>query len=74
MLSFEIVQSGPANLIQICCDDAGLTTLLEALKRLGHQGHVHLLSPSNGGHELAEATPFGKPAIQEVIITDVGGE
>jgi hypothetical protein len=73
MLSFEIVQSGTTQAIQVDCDDAGLATLLDALKRVPRQGHVHLRAPSAGGNELSETTPWGKPAICEVIIT-IGGD
>jgi hypothetical protein len=73
MLSFQIVESSSSQLIQIDCDDAGLATLIEALKRVPKNGHVHLCSPSCGGKELSDATPFGKPAVGEVIIT-IGGD
>jgi hypothetical protein len=69
MLSFQIVESFGAPLIQVDCDDAGLMTLIEALKRVPEAGHVHLCSPSSGGKELSDITPFGQPAVGEVVIT-----
>jgi hypothetical protein len=69
MLSFEIVQSGTANAIQIYCDDDGLNVLIRGLERVRQHGHLHLRSPSNGGRELNEDTPFGREAIREVIVT-----
>jgi hypothetical protein len=32
-------------------------------------GHIHMLTPSNRGKELSEATPFGEPAVGEVVIS-----
>lgn len=69
MLSFKIVESFGAPLIQSDCDDAGLMTLIEALKRVPKAGHVHLRSPSCGGKELSDITPFGQSAVDEVVIT-----
>jgi hypothetical protein len=69
MLCFEIVQPERAQAIQIYCDDDGLAVLKEALERVLRVGHLHLLSPANGGKELSELTPFGRESIQEVIIT-----
>lgn len=69
MLSFEIVRSGNADAIQICCDDDGLAVLVRSLEKVRQYGHLHLRSPSNGGKELAEETPFGRVAIREVIVT-----
>ena len=72
MLSFQITNSGRA--IQINCDGDGLTTLVAALEKIRHTGgHVHLLTPSCGGHELEEQTPWGEEAVDEVIITWVEG-
>lgn len=68
MLSFQIVEAFGARLIQVDCDDAGLMTVIEALKGVRNKGHVHLCSPSCGGKELSDTTPFGKPAVGEVII------
>lgn len=68
MLSFQIIQSGSA--IQIYYDAAGMTTLVEALRRgLSPAGHVHLRAPSSGGRALNETNPWGDPAVTEVIIT-----
>jgi hypothetical protein len=71
MLSFQIINSSRG--IQIDCDDAGIATLIDALKRAPKRGHVHLCSPSCGGKELSDTTPFGEAAIGEVIIT-IGGD
>ncbi len=35
-------------------------------------GHTHLWGPSYGGSVLSDVTPFGEPAIGEVIITHGG--
>jgi hypothetical protein len=70
MLSFELANEARA--IQICCDTEGLATLIRALERVRSSGHLHLLTPANGGHELSETNPWGKPAIHEVIITTGG--
>jgi len=58
-----------AQAIQIYCDDEGLAELRRALDRITQIGHLHLYSRTNGGKELAEQTPLGDKAIQEVIIT-----
>jgi hypothetical protein len=71
MLSFEIINSGQG--IQIACDQQGLATLIGALEKLRNTAdHIHLLTPSNGGHELSEQTPWGGKAIGEVIVTTGG--
>lgn len=70
MLSFEIIESGKA--IQICCDAEGLAILKKKIASLEKFGHVHLRSPRSGGNDLSETTPFGHPAIEEVIITGGG--
>jgi hypothetical protein len=49
-----------------------LATLIKALEEVRSSGHLHLLTPANGGHELNETNPFGEPAIGEVIITTGG--
>jgi hypothetical protein len=56
MLSFSIVNKGKA--IQIDCDQQGIAVLLTALATLIGQraSHRHLLTPSNGGHELSEVS------------------
>lgn len=67
MLSFRIVNSGRG--IQMHCDDEGVAVLMNAIERLRRdQDHIHLRTPSNGGRELDEQTPFGLEAIGEVII------
>jgi hypothetical protein len=70
MLSFEITESG--RVIQIHIDRDGLSVLQKALNNLMASGHVHLRSAPNGGRELNELTPWGTPAVQEVIITTGG--
>jgi hypothetical protein len=67
MLSFELNETGKA--IQIIADDEGLLLLQTALEKVKSSGHVHLLTPANGGKELNDANPWGKAAIGEVIIT-----
>ena len=69
MISFSIVPRANRQAIQICCDEPGLATLIDALGRLRERGHIHLRTPANGGHELSETTPSGQPAIDEVIVT-----
>lgn len=72
MLSFSLTNENQS--IQITCDDAGLSQLVEVLTRLRDSGgHTHLWGPSYGGRVLSDVTPFGKPAIGEVIIT-LGGD
>lgn len=71
MLSFQIADSGRE--IQVHCDEAGVAILLATLTKLqSSPGHAHLRTPSNGGRELDEETPWGEVAIGEVII-NVGG-
>jgi hypothetical protein len=71
MLSFSLTNENQS--IQITCDDAGLSQLIEVLTRLrGTGGHTHLRSPSCGGNVLSDVTPFGEPAIGEVIVTHGG--
>jgi hypothetical protein len=70
MLSFQMINEGRG--IQMNCDEEGMVTLIEALKKIKTAGHVHLLTPSNGGRELSEQTPWGKETIGEVIITWTG--
>ena len=72
MLSFSLANDGRA--IAINADDAGIDLLVAALTRLRDSGrHAHLRAPSCGGNELDEKTPFGDPAVPEVIIGH-GGE
>ena len=67
MLSFQIVNEGKA--VQICCDHDGMSILLEKLAQLIRDpDHVHLRSPASGGKDLSETTPFGEPALGNVII------
>lgn len=73
MLSFQIVQIAQGQAIQIYCDEAGITVLVEALRRARETGHVHLWGPSFGSSDLSDKSPFGEPAIGEVIITTGGG-
>jgi hypothetical protein len=65
MMSFEIVKSGDAKAIQIYADEDGLKALIEILEKIRQTGsHRHLTS----GIELAERSPYGAPAVSEVII------
>jgi hypothetical protein len=71
MLSFQIINEGRG--IQIGCDEQGMATLIGALEKIRPTGgHVHLRTPSNGGRELSEQTPWGKETVGEVIITWAG--
>jgi hypothetical protein len=65
---FEIIDSGRA--IQVYCDGEGMATLVAALEKIrSADGHGHLCTPSNGGHELSEKTPYGNDAVREIIVT-----
>lgn len=66
MLAFTLTDK---KTIQITCDDAGIETLVRELMALkGSGSHVHLRSPV----ELSGVTPWGDPAIEEVIISHGG--
>ena len=69
MLSFQIINSGRG--IQIYCDEEGMATFISSLEKLrsAAAGHVHLRTPSNGGGELSEQTPWGQGTVGEVIVT-----
>jgi len=67
MISFQILDSGKK--IQIEVDDVGIERLIGVLNSLrGSGSHVHLRSPSSGGRDLEDATPWGEPAVPEVLI------
>ena len=70
MLYFQIINQGRG--IQIGLDEQGKATLIKALDKVEAAGHLHLLTPANGGRELSEKTPWGKDTIGEVIVTWVG--
>ena len=74
MLSFQITRAG--NTIQIDCDAEGIATLMGALAKLVGEraSHTHLLTPSAGGNDLNEKTPWGKEAVPEVIISYAEGD
>jgi hypothetical protein len=72
VLSFEVTESGKA--IQIHIDSDGLAILQKALNDLKTSGHVHLRSRPNGGGELNHVNPWGKPTVEEVIITTGGDD
>lgn len=74
MLSFKIVQSGNAVAIQVHMDEQGLERLIHKIDSARRHGHMHLCTPSNGGNELDDRTPFGDEAIGEVIIDWEGDE
>jgi hypothetical protein len=67
MLSFEVIEQG--SVIQIYCDQEGLQILKNRLEDAARLGHVHIRSLRSGGNDLNLETPWGKPAIGEVIIT-----
>jgi hypothetical protein len=50
-------------------DEQGKATLIEALDKVETAGHLHLLTPANGGRHLSEKDPWGKDTVGEVIIT-----
>ena len=71
MLSFQLINQGQG--IQVNCDEQGMTTLLEALKKVQPTGgHIHLRTPANGGKELDEKSPWGEDTVGEVVITWTG--
>lgn len=71
MLSFQIANSGRA--VEISCDEEGMAIFIRALEKARADGdHLHLRTPSNGGHDLSEQSPWGQKAIDEVIINWVG--
>jgi hypothetical protein len=74
VLSFRIEESGKT--IEIDCDAQGMAKLMGALAKLVGEraSHVHLRAPSNGGKELSQETPYGDPAIGEVIISYAEGD
>ncbi len=72
MVSVELVNEGRG--IQIYCDNSGIDSLVAALEKVRSTGHLHLLTPSNGGRHLSEKTPWGQDTIGEVIITTVSDE
>lgn len=54
--------------VSVYCDTEGADLIRESLMVACKQGHIHLRTQSCGGHELEELTPFGNPAVFEVII------
>lgn len=74
MLAFELRNQNRT--IQITCDDAGIEALVGALATLrGSGSHIHLRAPLGDNDKLAKlssVTPWGDPAIAEVIITHGG--
>lgn len=65
MLSFEV----KSDEIQIYCDQKGLESLIKALERLRRDGdHIHLNSPSCGGRDIDDNTPWNDPAVGMVTI------
>ena len=75
MLAFEL--SNENQTIQITCDDAGIDAFVSVLLTLkGTGSHVHLRTPVDGSDraaKLSAVTPWGDPAIAEVIVSH-GGE
>lgn len=74
MLAFELLKDSRA--IQITCDDAGIDALVNVLVGLkGTGSHIHLRTPLNENDKsakLSKVTPWGDPAIAEVIISHGG--
>ena len=71
MISFQINRAGAE--IDVDVDSEGIQVLIEALTSLRDSGgHVHLRAPSAGGSELSGTTPWGDPAVGEVVITHGG--
>ena len=71
MLSFQLANEGRA--VEISIDEQGMVVLVRMLERVrADRDHLHFRTPSNGGRELSEKTPWGKDAIGEVIINWVG--
>ena len=64
MLSFHMVQSGGSEALQIYFDDEGEKILMTAIANARKFGHIHLMAPM----KLAERTPYGELAIQEVMV------
>ena len=60
----------------IMCDDTGIDALVGVLLRMKGSGeHVHLYAPRHDKDnfaQLSSATPWGEPAITEVIIIHGG--
>ena len=65
MLSFKITESG---VIQVHLDEQGVERLIRGVDSARQHGHAHLCTPSNGGNELDEKTPFDEEGVGEVII------
>jgi hypothetical protein len=73
MLSFVVEPLNQTQVIQIYCDEAGISALVDTLNRLPEAGHLHLRAPKGPGRtELSGTSPFGDAAISEVIITYCG--
>jgi hypothetical protein len=72
MLSFRIVDSAT---IEIDCDAQGMATLMGALAKLvgARASHLHLCAPPRG-KDLGAETPYGQPAVSEVIISYAEGD
>ena len=69
MLSFEVRSDG----IAIACDEEGVKTIVEALEWLkADRNHIHLRSPSCGGRDIDDRTPWDDPAVGMVTITWFG--
>lgn len=65
-LAVKIVQSGTA--VTLYFDRAGIDRLVEAMNEAMTEGHVHLWSPARGGSDLDEHTPWGDPALAELVL------
>jgi hypothetical protein len=74
MLAFTLTNENRT--IQIDCDDAGIDVLVGALLKMkGSGSHIHLRAPERDRDQFAQlssVTPWGDPAIGEVIISHGG--
>jgi hypothetical protein len=75
VLSFSLDET-KKSVIQVNCDAEGIGVLISALGDLvaARASHVHLRTPSRGGRELDDETPWGKVAFHEVIIDYAEGD
>jgi ABC-type transporter Mla MlaB component len=74
MLAFTLTNENRA--IEIDCDDAGIDALVGVLLSLkGSGSHIHLRAANHSQDKLAQlssVTPWGDPAVAEVIISHGG--
>jgi hypothetical protein len=74
MLAFTLSNENRA--IELTCDGAGIDALVGVLLSLkGSGSHVHLRAPEHRDDhfaQLSSMTPWGDPAVAEVIISHGG--